>query len=204
VVGAAACGDDEPPPATTTTSTTEPAGESLGPWVLEASDLPPGFSASGDADDTITAFCAGEDATAGLRASAREVTAFTRDPAGASVIQLVFRFEDDGAAAFVRQADEILDRCSDVPDATGLAFAYEPTADAVAAPLEAADATTSRFGTSAGSGDLIIDVAVFQHGDVAQLVAILGLELPRAELDALAASVFEAAVTRAGAATDAP
>ena len=119
---------------------------------------------------------------------------FTRDGGGASVIQLLFRFHDDDAAAFVAQARDILDRCSNVPDATGLAFAY----DALAPDLEAllssgSDEHVGRHGTSVGSGNLTVDLAVLRRGDIAQLVAVLGLELPRADLDALAASAFDAA-----------
>lgn len=188
VVGAAtACSDDDA------------AGE-LAELALEADDLPAGFAASEEVDDTITAFCVNEDATAGLQASERVVRGFTRTPAGASVIQLLFRFDDDGAAAFVTQAGAILDRCSGVPDVSGLAFEYEDLAVALEEPIAAAaDDHVGRHGTSVGSGNLTIDVVVFRHGDVGQLVAVLGLELPRAQLDELAATAFQAAATKAQA-----
>ena len=113
----------------------------------------------------------------------------------------MFRFDDDGAAAFVAAAEAILGRCSEVPDLTGLAFRYEPVAQAVAAELEGADGAASRFGTSIGSERLSIDVAVLHHGDVGQLVAVLGLDLPRAELDELARATFGAVMERADAAS---
>jgi hypothetical protein len=187
-----ACSDDSAEgPATT--STTLPVLDEL---ALSAGDLPDGFTASSEVDDTITAFCVNEDAAAGLRASAREVRGFTRTPAGASVIQLVFRF-DEGAPAFVTQAEEILDRCSGVPDVTGLAFEYEALTDGVDdAIAEASETHVSRFGASVGSGNLTLDVAVFQRDGVGQLVAVLGLDLPRADLDALAAAVFEAVAAK--------
>jgi len=148
-------------------------------------------------DDTITSFCAGEDATAGLSASGRASAGFTRTPPGASVLQIVFRFDDDGAAAFVEAAEAILGRCQEVPDFTGLAFSYEPVSEVVAASLAGADGSASRYGTSVGSGNLTSEVAVMRHGDVGQLVAVLGLEMSREELDALAAAAFAAASERA-------
>lgn len=193
----AACSDDEPaaPP-----STTAPAEVDLSALALAVDDLPSGFAASTDIDDTITAFCVNEDATAGLTASGREVRGFTRSPAGASVIQLVFRFEDDGAATFVAQARAILDRCSGVPDVTGLAFDYEQLGAELEEPIASvSDDHVGRHGTSVGSGNLTIDVMAFRHGDIGQLVAVLGLDLPRAELDDLAAATFSAVAARAQA-----
>lgn len=40
-------------------------------------------------------------------------------------------------------------------------------------------------------------MAVFAHGDVGQLVAVLGVGLPREQLDTVAAQVFQAATARA-------
>jgi hypothetical protein len=190
VVGAVGgCTTDDDSPGAEPTSTTI----GLGRLTLEATDLPEGFTPSPDVDDTITAFCANEDAAAGLQASAREVRGFTRDPAGASIIQLVFRFGEEGAARFVAQAGEILGRCSGVPDATGLAFEYEPLSEEVdGAIARSADAHVGRYGQSVGSGNLTLDLVVFQRGAVAQLVAVLGLDLPRPQLDALATATFEA------------
>ncbi len=203
---AAGCTDDDPKPDPTTTTTTAAAPTTTGPptgqdpaleaRALAVGDLPPGFVASADVDDTITSFCANEDAAAGLRASARTVRGFKQAEGGASVIQLAFRFEDDGAATFVAQAAEILDRCSGVPDATGLAFEYEPLAPELDALAGAStDGHTGRYGASVGSGNLTVDLVVFSVGDVAQLVAVLGLQQPRAELDALAATAFNAAIS---------
>ncbi|HEY9555532.1 MAG TPA: hypothetical protein VIR58_02290, partial [Acidimicrobiales bacterium] len=209
----AACSDDGTPGEGSTGTSVSPSSTSstsaptattvrgddgtLDSLLLGATDLPAGFEESSEGvDETITSFCAGEDATAGLQASARAVRAFARTPPGASVLQVVFDFEGTGAADFVAAADGILERCSDVPDATGLAFAYEPLAPAVAAPLEGVEQSTGRYGVSAGSGSLTIDVAVFRTGSVGQLVAVLGLDLPREELDALAAQAFTAAVAR--------
>lgn len=199
VTAAAGCASDRGAPATTTTesSTTSSTVEDarLAALLLRASDLPAGFVASKDVNDTITGFCASEDAAAGLQASARAVQGFTRTGGGASVIQLAFRFEDDGAARFVTQARDVLGRCSGVPDIKGLAFDY----DALSAELEAAIAkgptsSVGRHGVNVGSGSLSIDVAVVQHGDVGELVAVLGLDLPRAELDAVALAAFGAVV----------
>lgn len=196
------CSSDDPsPPSTTapdsttesvpdTTSATDPELQAL---MLASADLPTGFTDSAEVDDTITSFCAGEDATAGLQAASREVRGFTRSPSGASVIQLAFRFRDDGAERFVTQAGAILDRCSGVPDASGLAFEYEPLSpDVEVAAGGAADAHVGRYGVNAGSGSISINLVVLRDGDVGQLVAVLGLDLARPELDALAQATFTA------------
>lgn len=191
-----ACSDDDAPSAA---STTAPAAD-LSALALEVDDLPTGFAASTEVDDTITAFCVNEDATAGLQATDRAVRGFTRSPAGASIIQLVFRFDDDGAATFVEQARAILDRCSSVPDVSGLAFEYDELAAGLEAPIAAAsDDHVGRHGTSIGSGNLTIDLVAFRSGDIGQLVAVLGLDLPRSELDELAATAFMAVATKAQA-----
>lgn len=194
LIGATAgcTGDDRAPAATTTARTGDADLEGM---ALSADDLPPGFAPSADVDDTITSFCANEDAAAGLRASGRVVRGFTKAGGGASVIQLAFRFEDDGARTFVAQAGAILERCSGVPDRTGLAFEYEALAPELEALVaDRTDAHAGRYGTSVGSGNLTVDLVAFARGDVAELVAVLGLEQPRAELDALARTSFEAAV----------
>lgn len=201
VTAGAGCADDGPTTATTTTTASAPPttaeDAALAALLLRASDLPDGFTASDDVNDTITAFCASEDATAGLQATARAVQGFTRTGGGASVIQVAFRFEGGDATRFVTQAGEILGRCSGVPDITGLAFEY----DALSPELEAVidgptESSVGRHGVNVGSGSLSIDVVVVQHGDVGQLVAVLGLDLPRADLDALAAATFSAVVAR--------
>lgn len=192
----AACSDDEP---AVPAPTTVPAS-ALDALALGVDDLPAGFEPSDAVDDTITAFCVNEDATAGLRASDRAVRGFTRNPAGASVIQLIFRFDGDGAAQFVDQARAIVDRCSNVPDITGLAFEYdELTAGLDEAIAAASEDHVGRHGTSVGSGNLTIDLVAFHHGDVGQLVAVLGLDVPRAELDQLARTAFTAVGTKAQA-----
>jgi hypothetical protein len=199
------CDDQSDPPATSTTATTGStttvpvAGEdaALTALLLGPSDLPSGFAASDDVDDTITSFCAAEDATAGLQASAREVRGFTRGEGGASVLQLAFRFEDDGATRFVTQAEGALGRCSGVPDASGLAFEYDALSPGLETALgSAAEAVVGRHGINVGSGSLSIDLVVLRHGDVGQLVAVLGVDLPRADLDALAATAFTAVADR--------
>ena len=198
----AACSDDPPSTTTTTTSTTSTTAPSapdpaLTALALAVTDLPDGFVASPDVDDTLTAFCVNEDATTGLQASARVVRGFTRSPAGASVIQLVFRFEEDGAATFVTQAGEIFDRCSGVPDITGLAFEYDELPPGLDAPIASvSDDHVGRYGVSVGSGSLAVELVVFRHGDVGQLVAVLGLDLPRPDLDALAGAAFAAAAAK--------
>lgn len=202
VVGSlAACTDDDEPAArssTSTTSATAPTDAALTPLLVTVDDLPAGFAPNADVDDTITAFCAGQDAAAGLQASGRAIVGFRRTPAGASVIELVFRFEADGAIRFVEQAENLLTDCSEVPDATGLAFTYEPVSAEVAVALTGAESVASRYGVSIGSGNLTVDVAVGQRGDIGVLVAVLGLDQSRAELDALAAAAFAAAVARLG------
>jgi hypothetical protein len=196
----AGCSDDGEATSSTTTTeeraTVAPQDPELVDLLITADDLPAGFSPSGEIDDTITTFCAGQDAAAGLSASGRALAGFTRDPAGASVIELVFRFEDDGAARFVEQAEELLTTCSEVPDASGLAFSYEPLSDAVAATLDSAQASAGGFGTSVGSADITVQVAVVQSGDLGALVAVLGVEQPRVDSDALAARAFTAALER--------
>ncbi len=57
-------------------------------------------------------------------------------------------------------------------------------------------ASASRYGTSVGSGRLTVDVAVARQGDLGILVAVLGVDLPRADLDTLATQAFAAAVAR--------
>jgi hypothetical protein len=195
---AGACSGDDAPASTPDPSSTTPGAPAAGDpalleLMLQATDLPPGFTASTTVADTITAFCAGEDATAGLQASAREVRGFTRSPGGASVIQLAFHFRGDGAAAFVDHAGAILDRCSGVPDVTGLAFDYAALpADIEALVAAVSDVHVGRHGVNVGSGRLAIDVVVFQHGDVGQLVAVLGVDLPVTELHALASAALTA------------
>ena len=198
LAGLAACSDDGPDGATTTvgpTTSSTRSDPSLEPLLVQAAELPPGFGPADDIDDTITSFCANEDAAAGLQASGRALAGYTRDPAGASVIHLVYRFRAGDAARFVQQATDILGRCSDVPDATGLAFHYEPAAAEVDATLAGTDAHVARAGTSVGSGALSIAVAVFHEGDVGQLVAVLAVDTARADLDALALTAVTAAVT---------
>lgn len=216
-IAAAACSggsDDAGGPATTgLTTTTAGPGPTLGPPVddgpptttaaeslvglmLTSADLPEGFAPSDDVDDTVTTFCAGQDATAGLRATAREIAGFTRTPPGASVIQVAFRFADDGAATFVDQADALLQGCDEVPDGTGLAFTYEAVSLPLTDALSSTQTSASRYGTSFGSGNLTVNVAVFRQGDIGQLVAVLGLEQDRAALDALAEAALSAAVAR--------
>ena len=191
---AAACSDDDGDAAPPGTSTTVDA--SLEALLVRLDELPEGFEPSADVDDTITAFCAGEDATAGLQASARALVGYRRQPGGASVIHLAFRFRAGDAERFVDQAAAILDRCSEVPDTTGLAFAYTPTAVAVDAGLAATDAHVTRHDVSVGSGNLTIDIGVFRYGEVGELIAVLAVAAPRNELDALAAQAFAAAAAR--------
>lgn len=197
LAGACSGGDDGASPTSTTapdaSSTSTTVDPALAPFLIQATDLPGAYRAVGDIDDTITSFCANEDAAAGLRATSRSVAAFARDPAGASIVQLVFRFREGDAARFVQQAGEVLDRCSNVPDIRGLAFSYEPVTPEVEAALAGTDAHVARFGISAGNGSLTEELAVFHHGDIAHLVAVLAVDAPRAELDTLAAAAFRAA-----------
>ena len=192
--GAAACSDDDSTSATTT-STTKPDA-ALAAVLVRQDELPADFAPSPDVDDTITAFCAGEDAAAGLQASARALVGFRRQPEGASVIHLAFRFRAGDAVHFVDQAGGILDRCSEVPDTSGLAFTYAPTAPPVDAALAGTDAHVTRYGVSVGSGNLSIDIGVFRYGEVGELIAVLAVDTPRDQLDTLAARAFAAAAAR--------
>jgi hypothetical protein len=176
------------------TTTTVPA--ELEPYLIAASDLPAGFAPTGSVDDTITSFCANEDAAAGLQATKRGVRAFNRSPAGASVLQMAFHFREGDGARFVEQAGQVLSRCSNVPDIHGLAFTYSPVDPAVDAALEGAEDHVARFGQSAGNGQLTEEIAVFHRGDVATLVAVLAVNASRADLDALATAAFRAAAQR--------
>ncbi len=200
-----ACREDDGSTTTTSTPTSEASSStssadgaaSLAALLLDEGDLPAGFTVSASVDDTITTFCAGEDATAGLQATEREVRGFTRTGGGASVIQLVFRFRDQDAAAFVAQADAVLGRCSGVPDLTGLAFEYDALTPELDATLVASsDAHTGRHGVNVGSGSLSIDLAVLQRGDVGVLVAVLGIDLARVELDDVARAAFAGVASR--------
>ncbi len=199
LIAAPACASsDQHAPATTSTTTgpsTTSVDAALGALALGLEDLPAGFTTSTQVDDTITRFCAAEDATAGLRATSRVVRGFTRSGGGASVIQLAFAFEDDGATRFVQQAEQALARCSGVPDVTGLAFDYDELAPKLRGVLADANVTsTGRHGMNVGSAALGIDIVVLATGATGQLVAVLGVDLPRDELDALALDVLRAAV----------
>ena len=200
-MGACTADEGADDPTTTTTTAAPSSPDTIAPddpdvaaRLITVDDLPSGFAPSEDVDDTITTFCAGQDATAGLAADGRAVGGFTRTPPGASVIEVIFRFEANGAGGFVTQAEELLTSCTDVPDATGLAFTYEPVSDPVAASLTSADASASRYGVSVGSGNLTVEIAVVQVGELGALVAVLGLEEPRPSLDALAIDAFTAAL----------
>lgn len=199
VVVTIGCAGSDAPPTTTSsmppTSTTG-ADEALLSLVLQPGDLPEGFMASPQVDDTATTFCAAEDAAAGLRATAREVRGFTNAGSGASVIQLAFRFEDDDAAQFVTQASEVLERCNRVPDISGLAFEYDSLSPELEGLLEQSTSAVGRHGVSIGSGSLSINVVVVQQGDVGELVAVLGVDVPRADLDALALTAIGAALAK--------
>ncbi len=197
VVGCGAS-DDGPPASTTSleappTTSVDPA---LAAMLIEPRDLSPDFIASASVDDTITRFCATEDAAAGLQASARVVQGLMRDGGGTSVIQLVFRFTGDGAARFVSQAAGALERCDGVPDLTGLAFEYEPLSSELTASLAEATSAVGRYGVNVGSGSLRINVVVMQHDDVGQLIAVLGVDLPRAELDSVTGAALRAALAQ--------
>jgi hypothetical protein len=204
VVGVACSDDDGGSDSSSTTSgggptTSTTADPALVPLLLTPADLTGTFHPATDVDDTVTSFCAGQDAAAGLQASARALVGYTRDPAGGSVIQLVFRFRSGDADRFVEQARSALDHCSDVPDIQGLAFAYEASSPGVDAVFTGTDGHVTRYGTSAGSQALHVETAVFRHGDVAQLVAVLLVNGTRAELDALATAAFTATVTKSAA-----
>lgn len=198
VVVAGGCAGSDATPATTssTTTSTPVVDEALAALLLERGDLPGGFTESAQVDDTVTTFCAAEDAAAGLRATAREVRGFADTSSGTSVIQLVFRFAGDGARQFVDQAGGALERCDGVPDLTGLAFEYEPLGGDLNALLDRPDAAVGRHGVNVGSGSLSINVIVVQHGDVGELIAVLGVDLPRAALDALALRSIGAALDK--------
>ena len=188
---AVGCSDDDASPSTDSTTTTVDAA--LERVLVDQADLPPGFAPSDAIDDTITAFCAGQDAAAGLQATARALAGYRRQPEGASVIHLAFRFRVGDATRFVQQAGRILGECSEVPDATGLAFTYSPAAAELDTALAGTDEHVTRYGVSVGSGNLAIDIGVFRYGEVGELIAVLAVDTPRADLDALAVTAFTAA-----------
>jgi predicted small secreted protein len=187
----AACADDgdvdgaggDPGGSATTTAPPEPAptttapSDELAPLLLTIDDLPAQFEPSDTVDDTLTTVCAGQDATAGLRATDRAVVGFRSDPPGVAVVQIVLELVDDGAATFVAQADDLLASCDSVPDLSGLAFEYEPVDPDVEALLaEGTDGHAARRGLSVGSGTFVLDLAFFHRGDTGQLVAVIGLD----------------------------
>lgn len=188
---------EEPAASSSSTAVTvAPDDPTLEPLLITTADLPAGFAENEDVSDTITAFCAGQDAAAGLQASGRAIAGYTRTPSGASVIEIVFRFDADGAARFVGQAEQLFGGCNEVPDVSGLAFTYEMASPAVAASLEGVEAAASRYGVSVGSGTLTVNAAVVQQGDLGALVAVLGIDQPRGDLDELAVVAFAAALDR--------
>jgi hypothetical protein len=164
--------------------------------LLEAGDLPGDFvDSSSDVADTITTICAGQDATAGLRATGRAVAGFRREPPGVSVVQVALELPDGDARAFVDTARELLGTCDGVPDpASALAFVYEPVEEGVDALLaDATDDHVARRGVSVGSEAFVIDLAFFRVGDLGQLVAVLGFDEP---LDGLLETTLDAALAR--------
>ena len=150
-----------------------------------------------DVGDTVTTFCVGEDATAGLQASGRAIAGFARTPPGVSVLQVVFRFEDDGAATFVQQAGEILGRCNEVPDAHGLAFTYKDApARARQRPWPERTRHVATDGVSVGSGSLRSIVGVFRRGDLGSTGGRPCGRPSSADADAVALAAFTAAAAR--------
>ena len=59
-----------------------------------------------------------------------------------------------------------------------------------------AETRVGRHGVSVGSASLSIDVLVMHRGDIGELVAVLGLDLGRDQLDALAQQAFGAAIAK--------
>jgi hypothetical protein len=194
----AACSDDGATPATTTATTAPTVDDGLDSFLLTAADLPDGFAASTVEVDTVTSFCVGQDATSGLQAAQRALVTFRRTPEGAAVVQVVFRFKGSDASTFVAKATQLFAACSEVPDAQGLAFSYGPAPTTVEDALTPTTSHAARNGTSVGSGSLQTTTAVFQVGnEVAELVGVLGVDQPRAELDELATTAVAAAVDKA-------
>jgi hypothetical protein len=182
----AACSDDDGEAGSTTVgpSTTIPNDPALVPLLVQHDELPDGFEEARPEEDTVPTFCAG-----------RAIAHYDREvePLGQSIVDIVFRFEGDGAAAFVRQAREAFEQCHEVPDFSGLAFAFSPASDALEAELAGTDDHVARHGSSVGSGVLQEEIAVFHRGDVAHFVAVFTSSRPAAELEALAVTVFAAA-----------
>jgi hypothetical protein len=197
---AGACsGDDghEPSPAATTTTSTVANDPGLVPLLVTPDQLPAGFEPVAEVGDTVPTFCAGEDPTAGLQASGRAVAGYARSPGGVSVLHLVFRFVDGGAATFVDQARDIIGRCSEVPDAHGLAFTYTDPPPALTAALSGStDDSVATDGVSVGSGSLRSLVGVFRRGDVGAMVAVLAVDSAAVDAEAVAQAAFTAAVGR--------
>jgi hypothetical protein len=193
VLGACS-GDDsdpaEPEPTTTSTVANDPG---LAGLLLGADELPGTFVPVEEVGDTVPTFCVGQDPTAGLRASARAVAGYAREPAGVSVLQLLFRFDDDGAATFVEQARAVIDACHEVPDLNGLAFTYRDAPAGAVAALAGLDASVTADGVSVGSGALRSIVGVFQRGDLGGMVAVLAAGDSGPDAEAVAVAAFTAA-----------
>ncbi len=195
VLGACS-GDDgdadvvEPAPTTSSTVANDPELTDL---LVAADQLPGTFVPVEEVGDTVPTFCVGQDPTAGLRASARAVAGYARQPAGVSVLQLLFRFEDDGAAAFVEQAGAVIDACNEVPDLNGLAFTYRDAPAAATAALAGLDAAVTADGVSVGSGALRSIVGVFHRGDLGGMVAVLAAGDSGPDAEAAAVAAFRAA-----------
>lgn len=196
LAGACSGDDDADPSAAVTTTSTVANDPALAPLLLRAADLPATFASVPDVGDTVPTFCVGEDPTGGLQASGRAIAGFARTPPGVSVLQVIFRFEDDGAATFVQQAGEIIGRCNEVPDAHGLAFTYKDAPAALTAALAGTDTSVATDGVSVGSGSLRSIVGVFRRGDLGSMVAVLAVDASSADADAVALAAFTAAAAR--------
>lgn len=186
---------------TTTTAsaapaTTIPDDPSLVPLLVQPAELPDGFEEAAPDVDTVTTFCVGTDAASGLRGSGRALAVYVREvePFGQSIVHIVLRLDGDGAATFVQQAQDAFEQCHEIPDLSGLAYSYSPAPPELEALFAGTDGHVVRHGSSVGSGSLQEDVAVFRNGDVAHLVAVLANDRPPPELEALARTVFAAAV----------
>jgi hypothetical protein len=190
--------------ASTSTSTTatsvlpDAQDPALAATQVQASDLGEGFLQSTSSNNTVTSFCIGQDATQGLRATARAYVGFGRAPAG--VLQLTFRFRKGDAERFVAQADQMFRTCTGVPDIQGHAYDYAPVSPDVEAVLAGTDGFSARYGVSVGNGNLKENAAFFRKGDIGVLIAVLTDQQDRAATDALARTAFTAAVRRAPAA----
>ena len=198
-----ACNGDDGPATTTTTSTTSGRpGDRAGPPACSR----PRTCRRGSPRAPTSTTRSPPSAPArmrrrGSRPPAAAIVGFTRTPAGASVIELVFRFEADGAAQLRHPGrgalHELQRRPRRAPVSPSPTSRSAPTVATDAGrrgqPPPAATACRSAAATSPSTSPCC------STATSASLVAVLGLEEePPRDLDELATHAFTAAIDRLG------